>query len=136
MFLLKNIFLILLFFLPLYTYSITTLYASSLGCAATIPVTDPTGTVVVLDVNLTISPTCPLTLTGNAGNLTFTATGNQQLIIAQSAQWNIAALQTPNSLNFTGNAQLVLMPGAQMLADQIIGAALNFQDSTIMSVVP
>ncbi len=115
---------------------VTTLYASTLQSATTLPIADPTGTVVILDVNLTISPTYPLTLTGNAGNLTFTATGGQQLTIAETTQWNISALKKPHALTFTGNAQLLMLSGAQLLADQSTGVAINFQDQTIMSVQP
>ncbi len=125
---------IILFFSGSFCYAVTTYYASQLGCSATLPVTDPTGTVVILDQNLIISSTCPLTLTGNAGNLTFTATGGQQLIIQTSCQWNILSLQMPNTIIFEGSAQLIMQPGASILADQITGAALRFQDATIWSL--
>lgn len=114
----------------------TIVYASSLGCASRLLVIDPTGTEVILDVNLTITPTCPLTLVGNAGNLTFSATGNQQLIIASSSQWDISSLQKPNTLFFTGNAQFIMQPGAQLLADQVVGVNIEFQDTASWSVVP
>lgn len=123
------------FFAPT-CHAVTTLYASALQTATTLPVTDPAGTVVILDSNLIISTTYPLALTGNAGNLTFTSTGNHQLIIAESTQWNISSLLQPHSLKFTGNAQLVMKPGAQLLADQVTGVNINFQDQTVMSVQP
>jgi hypothetical protein len=115
-------------------FCVTTLYASALQTATTLSVNDPTGTLVILDVNLTISPAYPLTLTGNAGNLTFTAAENQQLIIAQNTAWNISSLLKPHALTFTQSAKLVMMPGAQLLADQVTGVNLNFQDETVMSV--
>ncbi len=118
------------------THGATIIYASSLGCASNLLVIDPTGTEVILDINLTISPSCPLTLVGNAGNLTFSATGNQQLIISSSTQWNISSLQKPNTLFFTGNAQFIMQPGAQLLADQATGVTIEFQDNALWGVVP
>jgi len=115
------------------SYSVTTIYASALQTATTLTLTDDT--VVILDVNLTISQIYPLTVSGNY-NLTCTATGSQQLIIASNTQWNISSLLQPNSLQFTGNAQLVMMPGAQLFADQSTGVNINFQDQTVMSVQP
>lgn len=135
MFFLKNTFLIAIFLISNSVYSVTTFYASALVDATQLMLTDPTGTIVILDVNLMITQSAPLLLVGNAGNLAFTATENQQLIIAQGVQWNISSLQKPHALNFTGNAQLVMQPGAQLLADQVTGVNINFQDQTIMSVV-
>ncbi|GEM_PF-4237912 len=136
MFCKKISFCILSFLISTHIYCVTIIYASTLGCASELSIADPTGTTVILDVNLTISPTCPLTLMGNSGDLTFTASGGQQLIIAQSAQWDIASLQKPNTLFFAGNAQLVMQPGAQLLADQSTGINIIFQDDTTWSVAP
>ncbi len=131
-----SLLLIFLFSIVAEIKSTTTLYASSLGCAVTLSVADPTGTIVILDVDLIVSESCPLKLVGNAGNITFTATGSQRLIISPHAQWDVSSLQKPNSLNFNGNAHLVMSPGAQILADQSTGLFINFEDQSLLSVVP
>jgi len=56
--------------------------------------------------------------------------------LPQIRKWNISSLLQPNSLQFTGNAQLGDDAGAQLFADQSTGVNINFQDQTVMSVQP